>query len=210
MNEMLISDSALLIGIDEAGRGPWTGSVFAGAVILNPACNIVGLVDSKKLTAARRELLAEQIKTNALAWGVGAANAAEVDTHNVLQATFLAMRRALLMMRKTMPAAQKDKPLHAWVDGNRDPILSIPTTTIVKGDATVPAISAASILAKVARDAESHAIHLQYPHYGFAQHKGYGTALHSANLLRYGALPVHRRSFAPVARWYAVNNDTKP
>jgi ribonuclease HII len=191
---------SIIIGIDEAGRGPWTGSVFAGAVVLNPAAPIAGLNDSKKLTAAKRETLAAQIKTHALAWGVGSASAAEVDAVNILQATFLAMRRALTALPADLSNAAS---AHAWVDGNRDPKLGLPTTTIVKGDALIPAISAASILAKVARDAESHAMHLQYPDFGFDKHKGYGTALHSANLAKYGALPEHRCSFAPVARWYA-------
>lgn len=190
----------LIIGIDEAGRGPWTGSVFAGAVVLNPAAPIVGLNDSKKLSAARREELAIEIRSKALAWGVGSASAAEVDAVNVLQATFLAMRRAV----DALPDHLCRTACHAWVDGNRDPKLGIPTTTIVKGDATVPAISAASILAKVARDVESDAMHLQYPNFGFNRHKGYGTALHIENLARYGALPEHRRTFAPIARWYVA------
>jgi ribonuclease HII len=187
-----------LIGIDEAGRGPWTGSVFAAAVVLNSATTIAGLNDSKKLTPAKREKLAILIQSNALGWGVGSASVAEVDELNILQATFLAMRRAVV----ALPEALRTN-CHAWVDGNRDPNLGLPTTTIVKGDALVPSISAASILAKVARDAESHAMHLRYPNFGFDAHKGYGTALHSANLAKYGALPEHRRSFAPVARWYA-------
>jgi ribonuclease HII len=187
-----------LIGIDEAGRGPWTGSVFAGAVVLNPSAPIAGLKDSKKLSPAKRELLAELIRTQALGWGLGSASAAEVDQLNILQATFLAMRRAV----NALPAPLRQNA-HAWVDGNRDPLLGMPSTTIVKGDALVPAISAASILAKVARDEESHAMHLRYPNYGFDAHKGYGTALHSANLAKYGALPEHRRSFAPIKRWYA-------
>jgi ribonuclease HII len=190
-----------LIGIDEAGRGPWTGSVFAGAVVLNPAAPIAGLNDSKKLTATKREALAALIKTHALGWGIGSASAAEVDAVNILQATFLAMRRAVVSLPAHLRSAEN---VYAWVDGNRDPKLGLPTTTIVKGDSLIPAISAASILAKVARDAESHAMHLQYPDYGFDEHKGYGTALHSANLAKYGALPEHRRSFAPVARWYAL------
>ena len=187
-----------LIGIDEAGRGPWTGSVFAAAVVLNPAAPIAGLDDSKKLTPAKRDKLAVLIQSYALGWGVASASAAEVDEFNILQATFLAMRRAVA----ALPVSFRMN-CHAWVDGNRDPKLGLPTTTIVKGDAFVPAISAASILAKVARDAESHAMHLRYPNFGFDAHKGYGTALHRANLSKYGALPEHRRSFAPVARWYA-------
>ncbi len=191
----------VIIGIDEAGRGPWTGSVFAAAVVLNPAAPIEGLNDSKKLASAKREALAALIKTHALGWGVGSASSAEVDAVNILQATFLAMRRALAALPIDLRSAAN---AHAWVDGNRDPKLGLPTTTIVKGDSLIPAISAASILAKVARDAESHSMHLQYPDYGFDKHKGYGTALHSANLVKFGALPEHRRSFAPVARWYAL------
>ncbi len=190
--------ASFLIGIDEAGRGPWTGSVFAGAVVLNPDAPIHGLNDSKKLTPAKREALAVLIKTQALGWGVGSASEREIDQFNVLQATFMAMRRALV----ALPLALR-RDCHAWVDGNRDPHLGVPTTTIVKGDALMPAISAASILAKVARDAESHAMHLRYPAFGFDKHKGYGTALHSAKLAQFGALPEHRASFAPIARWYA-------
>jgi ribonuclease HII len=185
-----------ILGVDEAGRGPWTGSVFAGAVILNPLSEIASLNDSKKLTPSKREALAKLIVSQALAWGVGRASAAEVDSVNVLQATFLAMRRAV----QAIPADLRSMA-HAWVDGNRDPQIGLPTTTLVKGDALMPAISAASILAKVARDAEAHAMHLKYPLFGFDKHKGYGTALHIANLERYGALPEHRRSFAPVAKW---------
>ena len=194
-----MTTAPIIIGIDEAGRGPWTGSVFAGAVVLDPARMISSLNDSKKLSAARREQLAAQIKTQSLAWGIGSASCTEIDAHNILQATFIAMRRALAQLRDRIE-------LHhcmALVDGNRDPLLGIPTQTIVKGDATVPAISAASILAKVARDAESHALHLRHPDYGFDSHKGYGTAQHSAALARLGALPEHRRSFKPVALWYA-------
>lgn len=189
----------LIIGIDEAGRGPWTGSVFAAAVILNPIQPILGLNDSKKLSPVKREALAIEIRSKALAWGVASASAQEVDAVNILQATFLAMRRALACLPSMPPHA-----CHAWVDGNRDPQLGMLTTTIVKGDAIVPAISAASILAKVARDAESYEMHLAYPHFGFDRHKGYGTILHRENLAKYGALPTHRRSFAPVARWYAA------
>jgi ribonuclease HII len=194
----------IIVGIDEAGRGPWTGSVFAGAVVLNPAAPISGLNDSKKLSASQRERLASLIAQHALAWAVGSSSAAEVDSVNILQATFLAMRRALA----GLPAEYRTANAHAWVDGNRDPILGIPTTTIVQGDALIPAISAASILAKVARDAESHALHLQYPEYGFDKHKGYGTALHKTMLERLGPTPEHRRSFAPVARWYAAQAST--
>lgn len=191
---------SLVLGIDEAGRGPWTGSVFAAAVILNPAAPIEGMKDSKKLSPVKREALARLIQKNALAWGLGSASAAEIDTHNILQATFLAMRRAVA----GVPLDLLHR-CHAWVDGNRDPQLGIPTSTLIKGDALMPAISAASILAKVARDTEAHAMHVQYPQYGFDRHKGYGTALHIQQLAQWGPLPEHRASFAPVARWYAAN-----
>jgi ribonuclease HII len=194
-----VLNNALIVGIDEAGRGPWTGSVFAAAVVLDPTQPILGLNDSKKLSAAKREVLALEIQAKALAWGVASASSQEVDAVNILQATFFAMRRALACLPQTLRQS-----CHAWVDGNRDPQLGMLTTTIVKGDATVPAISAASILAKVARDAESHTMHLAHPHFGFDRHKGYGTALHRDSLARYGPLPSHRRSFAPVAQWYAA------
>ncbi len=183
-------DAILIAGLDEAGRGPLAGPVFAAAVILDPACSIVGLADSKKLSAARREQLAVEIRSKALAWALGRAGVAEVDRLNILQAALLAMQRAV--------AALPIAPAQALVDGNRCPPLACPCRAIVKGDATVPAISAASILAKVARDAELCELHDRYPHYGFAQHKGYPTAAHLDALRRFGPCPEHRRSFAPV------------
>lgn len=183
-------DAILIAGLDEAGRGPLAGPVFAAAVILDPACSIVGLADSKKLSAARREQLAVEIRSKALAWALGRAGVAEIDRLNILQAALLAMQRAV--------AALPIAPAQALVDGNRCPLLACPCRAIVKGDATVPAISAASILAKVARDAELCELHDRYPHYGFAQHKGYPTAAHLDALRRFGPCPEHRRSFAPV------------
>lgn len=183
-------DAILIAGLDEAGRGPLAGPVFAAAVILDPARSIVGLADSKKLSAARREQLAVEIRSKALAWALGRAGVAEIDRLNILQAALLAMQRAV--------AALPIAPAQALVDGNRCPPLACPCRAIVKGDATVPAISAASILAKVARDAELCELHDRYPHYGFAQHKGYPTAAHLAALRRFGPCPEHRRSFAPV------------
>jgi len=183
-------DAILIAGLDEAGRGPLAGPVFAAAVILDPARSIVGLADSKKLSAARREQLAVEIRSKALAWALGRAGVAEVDRLNILQAALLAMQRAV--------AALPIAPAQALVDGNRCPPLACPCRAIVKGDATVPAISAASILAKVARDAELCELHDRYPHYGFAQHKGYPTAAHLDALRRFGPCPEHRRSFAPV------------
>ncbi|HHW79074.1 MAG TPA: ribonuclease HII [Xanthomonadaceae bacterium] len=184
-------DAILIAGVDEAGRGPLAGPVVAAAVILDPAHPIAGLADSKKLSANRRERLAVEIRAKALAWALGRAEAAEIDRINILQASLLAMRRAV--------AALSIVPERVLVDGNRCPALTCPCQAIVKGDATVPAISAASILAKVARDAELRRLHDRYPRYGFAQHKGYPTVAHRDALRRHGPCPEHRCSFAPVA-----------
>lgn len=182
-------------GIDEAGRGPLAGNVVAAAVILDPKHPIVGLNDSKKLSARRREQLAEEIQKKALAWSVGIATPAEIDQINILQATFLAMRRAV--------AGLQISPLGAMVDGNRDPKLGgLPTETVVKGDGKITAIAAASILAKTARDAEMLALHAQHPDYGFDRHMGYPTAAHFAALQAHGPCPEHRKTFAPVAKFY--------
>jgi ribonuclease HII len=181
----------LIAGIDEAGRGPLAGPVVAAAVILDPARLIIGLADSKTLSATRREYLAVEIRAKALAWALGRAEAAEIDQINILQATLLAMQRAVA----NLPIA----PDHALVDGNRCPALACSCQAIIKGDASEPAISAASILAKTARDAELCLLHDRYPQYGFARHKGYPTAAHREALRRYGPCPDHRRSFAPVA-----------
>lgn len=186
-----MTDSILIAGIDEAGRGPLAGPVVAAAVILDPTRPIAGLADSKTLSAARREQLAVEIRANALAWALGRAEAAEIDQINILQATLLAMERAVSNLGIA--------PDRALVDGNRCPALTCPCQAIIKGDATEPAISAASILAKTARDAELRQLHERYPQYGFARHKGYPTAVHREALRRYGPCPEHRRSFAPVA-----------
>lgn len=180
----------IICGVDEAGRGPLAGPVFAAAVILDPAKPIHGLRDSKKLTAARRDALAVQIKGNALAWSIAQCSEAEIDALNILQATMLAMRRAIESL-----AVQ---PTLALIDGNRCPACSIRSEAIVKGDDKVSAISAASILAKTARDAALAVLHLQYPHYAFDRHKGYPTALHLERLRAHGVSPVHRKSYAPV------------
>lgn len=180
-----------LAGVDEAGRGPLAGPVFAAAVVLNPNHPIAGLADSKTLTALRREALAKEIRQYALGWCVAQASVQEIDHLNILQATMLAMQRACAGLPHT--------PAQALIDGNRVPAgLSCPARAIVKGDAQVAAISAASILAKTARDAYCLSLHAEYPQYAFDQHKGYGTALHRARLLEYGPCPAHRRSFAPV------------
>ena len=182
-------------GVDEAGRGPLAGPVVAAAVILDPRRPIEGLADSKALVPARREALAVEIRASSLAWGLGWADAAEIDSLNILQATFLAMRRAL--------AALATVPAHVVVDGNQVPPLTglefdCTVEAVVAGDASVPSISAASILAKCARDAHMIELDARYPGYGFAGHKGYPTATHVAALRSLGPSPVHRRSFAPV------------
>ena len=181
----------LVAGVDEAGRGPLAGPVVAAAVILDELQPIDGLADSKTLTAARREALFDEIRAKALCCSVAEATVEEIDTLNILQATMLAMRRAVAGLRL--------KPVRVLVDGNRLPPLDVPAEAIVKGDALVQAISAASILAKVTRDRWCAQLHQVYPHYGFASHKGYGTAEHMAALQAHGACPEHRRSFAPVA-----------
>lgn len=184
--------AGLVAGVDEAGRGPLAGPVVAAAVILDDLHPIAGLADSKKLTAARREKLYDEIRAKALCCSVAEASVEEIDRLNILQATLLAMRRAVQGLRL--------KPAMVLVDGNRLPQLDVPAEAIVKGDALVPAISAASILAKVHRDRWCAAVHEAYPQYGFSGHKGYGTAAHLAALQAHGASPLHRRSFAPVAQ----------
>ena len=191
-DEDCASDAALVAGVDEAGRGPLAGPVFAAAIILDPQRPIAGLGDSKKLSAARREQLFEVIQAQALCWCIAQASVEEIDRLNILQATLLAMRRAVQGLQRT--------PTQVLVDGNRLPSLDVPAQAIVKGDALVPAISAASILAKVQRDRWCLQLHTQYPQYGFDQHKGYGTAVHLAALRAHGPCAQHRRSFAPVAQ----------
>jgi len=181
----------LTAGVDEAGRGPLAGPVVAAAVILDPMRPIAGLADSKKLTALRRERLYDEIQANALCCSIAMASVEEIDRLNILQATLLAMKRAVESLRL--------RPAKVLVDGNQLPRLLILAEAIVKGDALVPAISAASILAKVHRDRWCGDYHQEYPQYGFAGHKGYGTAEHLAALREHGACPQHRRSFAPVA-----------
>jgi ribonuclease HII len=180
----------LTAGVDEAGRGPLAGPVVAAAVILDARAPIRGLADSKTLSPARRARLYDEICAKALALAIAEASVDEIDRLNILQATLLAMRRAVEGLRLL--------PRQVLVDGNRLPQLPMPATAIVKGDAKVPAISAASILAKVHRDRLCVALHAQWPQYGFAQHKGYPTAAHLQALRLHGACPAHRRSFAPV------------
>jgi len=185
-----------ICGVDEAGRGPLVGAVVAGAVVLDPNNPIEGLKDSKKLTPAKREFLYEQIMSKAKAWGVGEATPAEIDEINILQATMLAMRRAI----EDLTARLGAWPNKALIDGNRCPELPIAAEAIIKGDTKEPAISAASIVAKVTRDRQMMALHEQHPQYGFAQHMGYPTEAHFAALKQYGACDQHRRSFSPVRK----------
>ena len=183
-------------GVDEAGRGPLVGAVVAGAVVLDPNNPIEGLKDSKKLTTVRREYLYEQIMEKAKAWGVGEASPAEIDEINILQATMLAMRRAI----EDLTTRLGTWPDIALIDGNRCPELPIAAEAIVKGDDKEPAISAASIVAKVTRDRQMQILHERHPEYGFAQHMGYPTEAHFAALKQYGACDQHRRSFSPVRK----------
>ena len=178
-------------GVDEAGRGPLVGSVFAAAVVLPEEYDLPGLTDSKKLSERRRDELAVLIKQQALAWCVAAASVEEIDRLNILHATMLAMRRAVHGLERL--------PEKVWIDGNRvPPDLGCEAEAVIKGDSKIIQISAASVLAKTARDAEMYALAERYPQYGFERHKGYCTAEHLAALQRHGALPEHRRSFAPV------------
>lgn len=183
--------SGLLAGVDEAGRGPLAGPVVAAAVILDERHPIKGLADSKKLSARRREQLFDEIRAKALCCSIAQASVEEIDQFNILQATLLAMRRAVEGLRL--------KPKLVLVDGNRLPVLEMQAQAIIKGDALVPAISAASILAKVHRDRWCAELDLQHPQYGFAKHKGYGTAEHLAALALHGACAHHRKTFRPVA-----------
>lgn len=190
--DVLMAQSAdLIAGVDEAGRGPLAGPVVAAAVILDPDNPIEGLRDSKKLSEEVRERLALEIKEKALCWSVAHATVEEIDEINILQATMLAMKRAIEGLRI--------KPGLVLVDGNRLPPVKLPMDAIVKGDDLIPAISAASIIAKTTRDGWLREIDKAYPEYGFAKHKGYGVKAHIAAIEKYGVLPVHRKTFAPVS-----------
>jgi ribonuclease HII len=189
-----MSKAIWICGVDEAGRGPLVGAVVAGAVVLDPLNPISGLKDSKRLTPARREALYTEIIFKAKAWGVGEASPFEIDQINILQATMLAMQRAVDDLCTRLGRS----PDKALIDGNRCPSLPIPAEAIVKGDSKEPAISAASIVAKVTRDRQMAGLHARYPGYGFLQHMGYPTPVHLAALRQLGACPEHRRSFSPV------------
>ncbi len=190
--DFIYPNAELIAGVDEVGRGPLVGAVVTAAVILDPKNPIIGLTDSKKLSEKKRLLLAEEIKQKALAWSLGRAEAHEIDELNILHATMLAMQRAVKSL--------KIRPHFVLVDGNRIPPLDMPAQAVVKGDLLVAEISAASILAKVARDQEMRELDQQFPQYEFAKHKGYPTKLHLQKLAELGALPQHRRSFAPVRK----------
>lgn len=194
---LLLPVEGLVCGVDEAGRGPLAGPVVAAAVILDPGRPISGLNDSKKLSAGKRELLAAEIRGSALAWAVAEASVDEIDQINILQASLLAMQRAVAALTG---AHGPVFPSHALVDGCHCPQLSCSVEAIVGGDGKVAAIAAASILAKTYRDAGMLVLHASYPQYGFDRHKGYPTAFHLQALSEQGASPQHRRSFAPVAR----------
>ncbi len=189
-------------GVDEAGRGPLAGPVYAACVVLDRARPIAGLRDSKLLSAAQRERLAQSIRGQALAWSVARAEVEEIDRLNILQASLLAMARAVERLGL--------RPGEVLVDGNRCPRVAVPVRAVVGGDALVPEISAASILAKTARDAEMLALHALYPDYGFDRHKGYSTSEHLAALGRLGPCPAHRRSFAPVRRLLQADLQAPP
>jgi ribonuclease HII len=184
----------LICGVDEAGRGPLAGGVYAAAVILDVNNPIEGLADSKALTEKKRDFLSAEIKAKALAWGIASCTCQEIDKINILQASLLAMKRAIEAMQSQFNIT----PHLVQVDGNKSPKINLPCEAIVQGDSKVQAISAASILAKVARDAELYELDKQYPYYGFAQHKGYPTAMHLLTLQTHGICPQHRLSYAPV------------
>jgi len=192
MIEFVYPHTHLVAGVDEVGRGPLVGAVVTAAVILDPKRPIVGLNDSKKLSEKRRLSLCDEIKEKALAWSLGRAEPHEIDALNILHATMLAMQRAV--------AGLAIAPEFVLIDGNRCPALPMPSLAVVKGDSRVAEISAASILAKVTRDAEMAELDIIFPQYGFAQHKGYPTAFHLERLAEHGATEHHRRSFAPVKR----------
>ena len=188
----------LICGVDEAGRGPLAGSVYAAAVILDVNNPILDLADSKKLSEKKRDFLSDEIKVKALAWGIASCTCLEIDEFNILQASLLAMKRAIEAMQAQFGVILGSQKVIVQVDGNKCPKISLPCEAIVKGDSKVQAISAASILAKVARDAELYELDKVYPQYGFAKHKGYPTVAHYLALQAHGICPQHRLSYTPV------------
>jgi ribonuclease HII len=195
-----MSHTTIICGVDEAGRGPLAGSVYAAAVILDPARPILGLADSKKLTEKKRDSLSIEIKQHALAWATAYSTVEEIDRINILHASMLAMKRAVETLQQQFDITQYVDRLLVQVDGNRRPDIHLPCVAIVQGDAKVQAISAASILAKVARDQELYELDRQYPQYNFAKHKGYPTAEHLRAIEVHGICPIHRLSYAPVKK----------
>lgn len=197
--------SVLICGVDEAGRGPLAGAVYAAAVILDPNLPIAGLADSKKLSEKKRDALSIVIKQQSLAWAIASSSVEEIDSINILQASLLAMQRAITAVQVQLTSMPEMGEILVQVDGNQCPNIELPCEAIIKGDSKVQAISAASILAKTARDAELYLLDQQYPMYGFAKHKGYPTAAHLTLLQQHGVSAVHRRSYAPVKRQLKVS-----
>ena len=189
---------SLICGVDEAGRGPLAGAVFAAAVILPHNHTITGLTDSKKISEKKRDALTIEIKQHALAWAISTSSVEEIDDINILHASLLAMKRAVETIQRQFAQVLTSQSILVQVDGNKTPKIDLPCEAIVKGDSKIEAISAASILAKTARDAELRSLDKQYPQYGFSQHKGYPTKAHIALLQQHGISPVHRRSYGPV------------
>ena len=201
LQEELPAVEGMLAGVDEAGRGPLVGNVVAAAVILDPGNPVDGLNDSKKLSARRREQLADQVRDSAIAWSVVSVDAEQIDRINILQATLLAMKQSVEQLAVV--------PEHVFIDGNRCPDINVPATAVVKGDARVAEISAASILAKVERDAQMRILHETWPQYGFDKHKGYPTASHLAALAEHGPCPEHRTSYKPVRECLATRCEVR-
>lgn len=195
-----MNQTTIICGVDEAGRGPLAGSVYAAAVILDPARPIIGLADSKKLTEKKRDSLSIEIKQHALAWAIAYSTVQEIDRINILHASMLAMKRAVEALQQQFDITQYLDRLLVQVDGNRRPEIHLPCEAIVQGDDKVQAISAASILAKVARDQELYELDKQYPQYNFAKHKGYPTPEHLEAIEVHGICPIHRLSYAPVKK----------
>lgn len=192
-----MTSEKLICGVDEAGRGPLAGAVYAAAVVLDDRQPIDGLADSKKISEKKRDALAVEIKEKALAWAIASSSVEEIDQINILQSSLLAMQRAIISVQETLGLTINSHVL-VQVDGNKCPQIDLPCEAVIKGDSKVAAISAASILAKTARDAELYKLDTLYPEYGFAQHKGYPTKAHIALLKQYGVSPVHRKSYGPV------------